>query len=111
VKINLDGKAPGKAIDIRGRIKKITRPDEGSAGKALGTLLIEGEGNDKPRFDKAIVRVTADTSINLMRGQERTRITFDEFRTGDRVEARFTPGPVLMSYPVQATAADITVNR
>ena len=110
VKINLDGKAPGKA-DISGKIKKINRAEAAGNSDALGTILIEGSGQDKPRFDKAIVRVTTATSINLINGQERRPVSFDELRVGDRVSARFTHGPVLMSYPVQATAAEIIINR
>lgn len=111
VKINLDGKAPGKP-DIRGRIEKIN-PVKSATGnrETIGTLLIEGGKDDKPRFDKAVVRVTTETRINLLRGQELTSLSFGELKKGDRVEARFVPGPVLMSYPVQATAAEITVTR
>lgn len=111
VKINLDGKAPGKA-DIRGRITKISRASSVEVGATmLGTLLIEGTGDDKPRFDKAFVRITSTTSINVTRGQERRAVSFDELRVGDQIEACFIPGPVLMSYPIQATAAAITTFR
>lgn len=106
VKINLDGKAPGKA-DIRGRIKKITRA--ASANDAtLGTLLVEGK-EEAPRFDKAVVRVTPATTI--MTDAERKPLAFDDLRVGDQISARFMPGPVLMSYPVQATAAEIIIDR
>lgn len=111
VRIDLDGKAaPGKA-DITGRIKKITRTDV--ADNTLGTILIEGSTDDSPRFDKAVVRITADTLINTRRDKAGSKqpASFDELRTGMRVSARFVPGPVLMSYPVQATAAEITINK
>ncbi|MBD0371130.1 MAG: endonuclease/exonuclease/phosphatase family protein [Pyrinomonadaceae bacterium] len=113
VKINLDGKSPGRA-DINGRIKKINRLDatRNFSSDALGTILIEGNAQDRPRFDKAVVRITASTSINLVDEQERKQpASFDDLRVGDRVSARFVQGPVLMSYPVQATAAEITINR
>lgn len=111
VKINFDGKAPGRP-DISGRIEKINRADSSAANsEALGTVLVQGIGEDKPRFDKAVVRVTARTSIYQMGGKERLNLPFNELRTGDRVQVRFIPGPVLMSYPVQATAAEITVIR
>jgi endonuclease/exonuclease/phosphatase family metal-dependent hydrolase len=111
VKINLDGNAPGKA-DIRGRIEKINPADSAQGNNhTLVTLLVEGARDDKPRFDKAVVRVTTSTSIYQLRGQERTSVSFKELKRGDRIEARFVPGPVLMSYPVQATAAEITVIR
>jgi endonuclease/exonuclease/phosphatase family metal-dependent hydrolase len=111
VKINLDGKAAGKA-DIRGRITKISRADSsGGNERVLATLLVEGTGEDKPRFDKAFVKVTASTGINIIRDQERRTVSLEELRVGDQVEARFMPGPVLMSYPVQATAATISIIR
>jgi endonuclease/exonuclease/phosphatase family metal-dependent hydrolase len=111
VKINLNGKAPGRA-DIRGRITKISRAESMTGnGQALGTLLVEGASQEKPRFDKAFVRVNKGTSINVRRGrgQEHRPISFDELRVGDRIEVRFTLDRVLMSFPVQATAADIIV--
>jgi endonuclease/exonuclease/phosphatase family metal-dependent hydrolase len=112
VNINLDGKAPAKAIDLRGRIKKINRADAASGDKeALGTLLIDGTDDVRPGFDKAMVRVTSGTTICIMRNQERTLVSFDALRTGMRITARFTPGPVLMSYPIQATAAEITIDK
>lgn len=107
VRINLDGKVPGKTADIRGRIKKITRAAS-TDDSTVGTLLIEGK-EEKPRFDKAVVRVTNGTSILL--DTERKTISFDDLRVGDQVSARFMPGPVLMSYPVQATAAEIIIDR
>lgn len=114
VRINLDGKAPGKA-DIEGRIKQITRASDAqraSNREALGTVLIEGSTKDSPRFDRAVVSVTSATSISLITVKERGRaVSFDELRVGDRVSARFTHGPVLMSYPVQAAAAEITIRR
>jgi endonuclease/exonuclease/phosphatase family metal-dependent hydrolase len=110
VNINLDGKAPVKTVDLRGRIKKINRADA-AGGQALGTLLIDGTDDVRPGFDKAVVRVTRNTSICVMSKQERTVVSFDDLRAGMRITARFTPDPVLMSYPIQATAAEITVNR
>ncbi|HKS29089.1 MAG TPA: endonuclease/exonuclease/phosphatase family protein [Pyrinomonadaceae bacterium] len=112
VRVNLDGKAPAGKADIEGRIKKITRATDSGSGQSPGTILIEGSSDDSPRFDKAVVRVTSSTAINLVNGRERKQpLSFEELRVGDRVSARFTPGPVLMSYPVQATAAEITIRR
>ncbi|HEY0323374.1 MAG TPA: endonuclease/exonuclease/phosphatase family protein [Pyrinomonadaceae bacterium] len=110
VKINLDGNSPGKAVDISGRIKKINRADVADGRNTIfGTLLIDGDDGAKPGFDKALVRVNTGTSIAVIRKEVRNPLSFDELRVGDRVQVRFTPGPVLMSYPVQATAAEITV--
>lgn len=112
VKINLDGKAPGKAFDISGRIKKINRADASEGRNNIsGTLLIDGDDGARPGFDKAVVRVNTGTSIIVMRGDERKPLSFEELRVGDRISVRFTPGPVLMSYPVQATAAEIIIGR
>lgn len=111
VKINFDGNSPGKA-DITGRIKKITSADPSTPGNDLvGTLLIEAPEEDKPRFDKAVVRITTRTTISAMRDRQRTSLSFKDLRVGDRVSVRFVPGPVLMSYPVQAAAAEIIINK
>ncbi|HYO90039.1 MAG TPA: endonuclease/exonuclease/phosphatase family protein, partial [Pyrinomonadaceae bacterium] len=79
VRINLNGKAATGKADISGRIKKITRASGNS--DALGTILIEGSTDDSPRFDKADVRETSATSINLTNGKERRQaLSFDELR-------------------------------
>lgn len=113
VKVNLNASAQGKdEADIRGDITHIQRArddDGGGAGdKLLGTVRIEGAKEADTNFDKASVRITNKTQIFDRRGKERKQASFDDLKTGQKVAARFT-GPVMKSYPVQATAAEIVI--
>lgn len=108
VKINLDGTTRGLA-DLDGRIITINRVAGAAyAGtETVGMLLVDGGG--KPGLERAYIRVTASTNIYVKRGETRRQVSFEELRQGDRIEAHFTNETVLMSYPVQATAAEITI--
>lgn len=92
-------------VDVRGAIARIER--EGR-GKALARVLIEGVKEPDTHVDKAVVYVTAETEFFIKQGGERKQAKFAALKEGQKVEARFT-GPVRESYPVQATAAEITI--
>jgi Protein of unknown function (DUF3221) len=95
-------------IDVRGAITSITRAEGAGRGRALAHVLIEGVKEPDTQVDKAVVAVTAETELFINRGGERKLAEFAALKEGQRVEARFT-GPVRESYPVQATAAEITI--
>ena len=96
-------------VDIRGNITSIHRADTQSQEKSImGSILIEGAIEEDTQFDKASVTITEETRIFEQEGQERHQVTFDALQVGQRVEARFT-GPVMESYPVQATAREIVI--
>jgi|GEM_PF-944846 hypothetical protein len=99
----------GKKLDIRGSVSTISEPS--SAGKArgiLGSVLIEGSREDDTNFDKALVTITESTRILHWDGQELHESSFSLIKAGQSVEVRFL-GPVMESYPVQATAMEIGV--
>ena len=95
-------------IDIRGQITNIRRADQDVDDKLLGAILIEGVKEADTRFDKASVRVTKETRIFDGRETERKQVSFDTLKTGQKVSAQFV-GPVMESYPVQATAGEIII--
>jgi beta-N-acetylhexosaminidase len=95
-------------IDIRGKITNIRRADRGVDDTLLGAILIEGVKEADTGFDKASVRVTNETRIFDERETERKQVSFDALKTGQKVSARFV-GPVMESYPVQATAGEIII--
>jgi Protein of unknown function (DUF3221) len=92
-------------VDVRGAI---TRIESERRGKALARVLIEGVKESDTEVDKALVYVTAETGLFIKRGGERKPAEIAELKEGQRVEACFI-GPVRESYPVQATAAEITI--
>jgi hypothetical protein len=90
---------------VRGAIARIER--EGR-GKILARILINGVKEPDTRVDKAFVDVTDETELFIKRGGERKPAEFAALKEKQRVEARFK-GLVRESYPVQATAAEITL--
>jgi hypothetical protein len=89
--------------DIRGTITDIALNDN------TITILVEGEQTADTSFDRASVTVTEQTSImKHISEHERHQVTIDALERGANVEACFT-GPVLESYPVQATASEVVI--
>ncbi len=95
--------------DIRGRVTEImvTTPS-GAEGPVpmVGKMLVEGEKEPDTNYDRAWVTVTPDTRI--YRGPDGERVYFTAVRRGALVEVVFT-GPVMESYPVQATASEVRI--
>lgn len=104
------GSSPGgRAADIRGYISSIwVISADPPLGGNLGSVLIEGEAEDDTSVDKASVTVTRETRIYGETGGSRSEMKFEDLAVGQSVEAVFT-GLVMESYPVQATASEITV--
>ena len=93
-----------KQADIHGTILKLTK---NGAGEILGSILVEGEKGSKP-YDQASIKVTQKTKISEKSVGKIVNSNFDALQENLRVEVRFI-GPVAESYPVQATADEITV--
>ena len=95
-----NGETDNYKIGIRGIIKDIST----SSGSA--TILVEGKIEADTVYDKASVRINADTMIqkdNLSRLFEIT-----DLKIGDTVEVTFK-GAVAESYPVQGTAEIVRI--
>ncbi|MCO1603528.1 DUF3221 domain-containing protein [Desulfosporosinus nitroreducens] len=90
--------------DIVGTVIKLTK---NQSGEILGTILVEGEKGSKP-YDQASIKVTQKTKINEKSADNVVNSNFDALQENLKVEVRFI-GPVAESYPVQATADEITI--
>lgn len=95
-------------VDVRGPITHISRAEGQGRGGVLARILIEGAKEPDTEVDKASVTVTAETGLFIRMGGERKPAGLAALEEGQKVEASFT-GPVMESYPVQATAAEITI--
>jgi hypothetical protein len=95
-------------IDVRGVITNVTRAEGKGRDKVLAQVFIEGAKGPDTQVDKASVTVNAKTKVFINRDGERKPAEFAALKEGQKVEARFA-GPVRLSYPVQADAAEITV--
>jgi hypothetical protein len=100
------GQGDGTKVDVRGTITQVTLAQNGKV--LLGTVRIEGPRDKTSSNDKAIVKITAKTKIEKLAGKARVAARFEDLGKGARVQAMFT-GPVLESYPVQATAREVLI--
>jgi len=98
-----------RSPDIRGNITSLQASGE-SGGGTTGSILVEGTLQPDTKVDRASIRITRDTLIFDDVAGRRTRTGFGALEVGETVEAIFT-GPVLESYPVQATAAQVVILR
>jgi hypothetical protein len=73
-----------------------------------GVILVEERPQDRAGSDKASVTVSAATLIYHGRVSASTKGSFSDLREAQLVEVWFA-GPVLTSYPVQATASVILI--
>jgi hypothetical protein len=95
-------------VDVRGTITHLSRAEGASRGRILGRIMIEGVKEADTQHDKASVALTPETKLFIRRGKERQPAEFAALKEGQKVEAIFTC-PVAESYPVQATAAEVTI--
>jgi uncharacterized protein DUF3221 len=94
--------APNGPASIRGTITSLT-PVAGQ-----GVILVEERPQDQAGSNKASVTINAATRIYRGRVGASTKASFGDLRNGQRVDVWFN-GPVLTSYPVQATASVIVI--
>ncbi len=97
------------APDIRGRITKFNRSDA-QTNNLLGNILVERDADARGEYDKADVKITAQTRIfNQTDREKRTMLKIDALKLDQRVAVRFAPGPALLTYPIQVGAAEIII--
>ena len=95
---------PAMPVDITGNISDV----QPGSGDVLGRIRIEGEKIEGNDYDKAVVTITPETRLWEQTADGYIPATFDDLQFGATVTAAFT-GPVMESYPVQATAAEVTL--
>ena len=72
------------------------------------TVLVEENPDEQYGSGKASVEITSGTEISRQQGQDLLPATPEDLEAGQLVEVTFS-GPVAESYPLQATAASITI--
>ena len=94
--------------DIRGRISTISAPtDEASADRVGGRILVEGPARTGG-IDKAWTAITSETTLVRMTESGYVKVSHSALIVGNEVMVQFE-GPVMESYPVQATAGIIVI--
>ncbi len=95
---------PALPVDITGNISDV----QPGSGDLLAIIRIEGEKIEGNDYDKAVVKVTSQTRIWEQTPDGYIPATMNDLQFGATVAAAFA-GPVMESYPVQATAAEVTL--
>jgi hypothetical protein len=100
--------------DINGTITGVY-PAEGALRERgmLGSILVETMPGTKTPYDKASVTITVNTRLveqTTGNGQDQRPAAFEALQAGQSVQVEFT-GPVMESYPVQATAGAVVIFR
>ena len=100
-----------RRADIRGRVTGIIPASDAIRKRNVaGFIQVEGIREPDTEYDKAAITVADTSTIMIERGGERRPATFADIIKGDSIEGGFG-GPVMESYPVQATARYITIVR
>jgi hypothetical protein len=92
--------------DVTGTVTNVTPPLPD--GDVLGSLFITGRFEGGTTTDQVAVAVVRSTRIYREPGGERVSVEMKDISVGSEVEAWFT-GPVMESYPPQATASEINI--
>jgi hypothetical protein len=74
----------------------------------LGYVLVDGGKGTGQGMDRAKITLRDDTLILAQNGTTKEQVVFDALTVGQKVEGRIS-GPVMESYPVQATASGIMI--
>ena len=88
--------------DMKGHIIYISNTQQNYSDDVIGSVLVEGLG------DKVSVKINKKTSIFEQQDNGIHSTTFDALKIGQSVEIKFT-GPILESYPAQATADKVVI--
>lgn len=91
-------------VDISGTITNITLNT--SASGKIDSIFVEGSKDAKTLYDKATVRISNDTVV--LKNGKKVPATTDYLQKELKVDIQFT-GPVMESYPIQATADIINI--
>lgn len=89
-------------IGVRGIVKDLVNGKDGI------TFLVEGVLEEDTLLDIAYVTVNMQTKVTRDGVEITNQFAYEEIKEGDRLEVIFT-GPILKSYPAQATAKKVNI--
>ena len=92
-----------------GRILEITQATQADRDRGiLGYALVDGGKGTGQGKDRARLTLRDDSLILAQEGTSRLEVAFSALSIGQKVEGRIS-GPVMESYPIQATASGIMI--
>jgi Protein of unknown function (DUF3221) len=97
-------KAPPKA-SIRGKVSSVTAV---KVKGLVGRMSVDGKKEKDTEHDRASVKLTPTTKFYKWVDGKKKDAKFADVKKGSVVQCTFV-GPVLESYPVQATAGEVLI--
>jgi len=104
----LSTKALLSKADIRGTITSVDYTASDKNAAAVGIIFVEGDIGNLKTVNSASITVTTQTGVYRLVNGKAVKTAFDALAVGQQAQVAFT-GPVLESFPVQATARDIVI--
>jgi len=98
-----EGSAP--AVTIKGNLSDVRAE---ARGDVLGVIRVEGEKIAGNQYGRADLRITGETQLFEQQGEQLVPVDFAALEFGEMVEATMA-GPVMESWPVQATASQVII--
>jgi hypothetical protein len=96
----------GEHWDMTGKIVGVCTADNNTTDS--NSILVQGVVSSGNQQANVTVKITNDTLIYVKNGNQRNNATFGDLKAGQSVNIQFK-GPVLQSYPPQATGSQILV--
>lgn len=96
----------GEHWDMTGKIVGVCSADNNSTDG--NSVLVQGLVTSGNQQANVTVRITNDTQISVKNGNQRNTIAFGDLKSGQSVDIQFK-GPILQSYPPQASGSQIVV--
>lgn len=101
--------AQQEKVSARGTVTKVTPAADAAKDRGILVIVrIEGPRDKAVEHEKAVVKVTTKTKLEKMAGGKKVEAKVEDLKEGVKVESVFT-GPVLESFPVQATAGSLLI--
>jgi hypothetical protein len=96
----------GEHWDMTGKIVGVCTADNNSTD--ANSILVQGVVTSGNQEANVTVRITNDTQLYTKNGNQRNQINFSDLKSGQSVNIQFK-GPILQSYPPQASGSQIVV--
>jgi len=92
--------------DMTGKVVGVCAGDNNSTDS--NSVLVQGVVTNGNQHGNVSVRITNETQIFQKDGNKRTSASFGNIQPGQNVDVTFK-GPILQSYPPQATGSEVVI--
>ncbi|AEG19214.1 MULTISPECIES: DUF3221 domain-containing protein [Methanobacterium] len=98
----------GTPVDMKGQIIGIYESSPQPTLDSPNSILVQGVVTKGNQNLNVSVKITNETQIFKQDGNKQISSSYDNIKSGETVEIHFM-GPVMSSYPPEATASEITI--